>query len=341
MGVPAQRIKVGILGATGIVGQRLIQMLENHPRFEVAFLAASQNSVGKTYQEVCKWKLAGPMPAYAKEIVVEDIVARTSHPRARLVFSSLNASIATEAEKAYAFAGCAVVSNSSSYRMTPDVPLVIPEINANHISLIETQRTFPRGFIVTNPNCSATALALALAPLEQQFGVESVFVVTAQAVSGAGYPGVASLDVLGNVLPYIPEEEEKIERETKKIFGALANGEIILHSMNISAQCTRVPVIDAHTEMVSVKLKRSASVEEVREAFLRHRSTLIVRKEIDRPQPRLDAEAGNGMATVIGRIRKCPLFDVKFALVGHNTIRGAAGAAILNAELLKEKGYLG
>jgi aspartate-semialdehyde dehydrogenase len=289
-------------------------------------------------------------------MVVENVVVRAARPQnadetsAPLVFSSLDASVAMSVEDRFARAGYAVVSNSSSYRMEEDVPLVIPEINAEHLILLDQQRKKRNGFIVTNPNCSATALALALAPLNEQFGIEAVFVTTAQAVSGAGYPGVASLDVLGNVLPFIPNEEEKIERETKKIFGKISDGAVVSHPMIISAQSTRVPVIDAHTEMVSVKFKRAVEPEEVHETLLRYRSKLelpsaparsvIVRDEIDRPQPRLDAEAGQGMATVVGRIRKCPVFDVKFVLVGHNTIRGAAGAAILNAELLKAEGYL-
>ena len=347
-----EKIKIGILGATGIVGQRLVQLLEHHPWFEIGFLAASEKSAGKTYQEACNWKLASPMPALFREMIVEKI-GEPPRRQEKLVFSSLDASIATEVEDAFARAGHAVISNSSAYRMHEDVPLLIPEINADHMALLETQKKNRNGFIITNPNCSATALALALAPLDQQFGIEAVFVTTAQAVSGAGYPGVASLDVLGNVLPFIPNEEEKIERETKKIFGKISDGLVVSHPMKISAQSTRVPVIDAHTEMVSVKLKRTARPEEVRELFLRYRckysghdlpsapaKPVIVRDEADRPQPRLDAEAARGMATVVGRIRKCPVFDVKFVLVGHNTIRGAAGAAILNAELLKAEGYL-
>jgi aspartate-semialdehyde dehydrogenase len=348
------KFNVGILGATGTVGQRFIQLLEDHPWFEVAYLAASERSAGRRYGEACSWKLPTPMPERVRRMTVQE--PRPGDFDGRIVFSGLTGDVAGPVEEEFARTGYAVISNASSYRMTPDVPLLVPEINPGHLSLIDRQREKRdwKGFIVTNPNCSTIALCLALAPLEQAFGVESVFVSTMQAVSGAGYPGVPSLDVLGNLVPYIPKEEEKIEEETRKIFGRSSGGAIEPHPMQLSAQTTRVPVLEGHTETVFVRLKRSASVDEIKDALRSYRALpqelglpsaperpVVVMEEPDRPQPRLDADIENGMATVVGRVRPCPLTSVKFVLLGHNTIRGAAGATILNAELLRVQGYLG
>ncbi len=347
------KCKVGILGATGTVGQRFVQLLENHPWFEVVYLAASEKSVGKLYGEACSWKLSEPMPERLRKMRLERLEPGLF--QGILVFSGLTSDVAGPVEEDFARAGYAVISNARSHRMDEDVPLLIPEINAEHLKLIEAQKQKRhwKGFIVTNPNCSTITLALALAPIDRAFGVESVFVSTMQAVSGAGYPGVPSLDILGNLIPFIAHEEEKIEQETRKIFGRLLSGRIEPHAMKLSAHTTRVAVLDGHTETVSVKLCRHTSLEEIKDVLRDYRSLpqelklpsapehpVIVREEPDRPQPRLDVEIEGGMATVVGRVRPCPIFDVKFVLLGHNTIRGAAGAAILNAELLKAQGYL-
>jgi aspartate-semialdehyde dehydrogenase len=346
----SQKYAVGILGATGTVGQRFIQLLENHPQFEVTALAASDRSQGKLYSEACAWRLPGEMPSFVRTMVVEP-------PRPPLscdmVFSSLPGAVARQTEGAFARAGYPVISNSSAFRMDDDVPLLIPEINHEHLSLLDRQRAargFEAGFIVTNPNCSTIMLAMALAPLDARFGVETVVATTMQALSGAGYPGVASLDITDNVLPFIENEEEKIEAETLKILGTPAGDRIEDARMIVSAQCNRVNVTDGHMASVSVKLSRPAELEEVREALasftslpqeLRLHSAphqpIIVRDEQDRPQPRLDRDAGAGMSVTIGRIKRDRLLDFRFVALSHNTIRGAAGAAILNAELLIAK----
>jgi len=345
--------RVGILGATGVVGQRFVQLLENHPQFEVTALAASDRSQGKTYAEACVWRLPGEMPEGVKRIVVQP----TAPPLdCDFVFSSLPGEVAKDAEESFAKAGCPVISNSSSHRMDADVPLLIPEVNHEHIALIDAQRTahgYDRGFIVTNPNCSAIVIVLALAPLRARYGVTSCVVTTMQALSGAGYPGVASLDAADNVVPFIGGEEEKIEAETLKLLGQLGNGRIEDAEMLVSAQCNRVNVSDGHTASVRVKLSQPASLDQVRDALgsftslpqeLKLHSAparpIIVRDEIDRPQPRLDRDAGNGMSITIGRIARDNVLDYRFVALGHNTIRGAAGAAILNAELLLARGYI-
>ncbi len=347
------RIKVGILGATGTVGQRFVQLLDNHPWFEVNFLGASERSTQKIYQEVCSWKLSGPIPERIRELKVEEAVPGAD---ARIMFSGLDSAVAGPIEESFARAGYVVISNAGAHRMDEDVPLLIPEINAEHLNLIEIQkkkRGYTKGYLVTNPNCSTITLSLALAPLEKRFGVASVCVSTMQAVSGAGYPGVASMDILGNVIPFIAGEEEKIERETKKIFGNFSDGKIKPHPMELSAQTNRVAVLDGHTESVFVKLRNKAGIEDMRKCFLEYRAlpqelhlpgapdrVVVLKEEPDRPQPRLDLDLEKGMATIVGRLRPCHLFDAKFVVLGHNTIRGAAGAAILNAELLKVKGFL-
>ncbi|HTR68205.1 MAG TPA: aspartate-semialdehyde dehydrogenase [Terriglobales bacterium] len=347
------KIPVGILGATGIVGQRFVQMLEHHPWFEVAWLAASDRSEGKPYGEAARWKLRTPIPAAVAKMEVSP--ARPDGAP-KVIFAALDATIAADLEPQFADAGCAVVSNSSALRMHKDVPLVIPEVNPDHIKLLECQswRRKSGGFVVTNPNCSAIGLVMALAPLDHAFGLETVMAVTMQAVSGAGYPGVASMDILGNVIPHIPKEEEKMEEETRKLLGRLNGSSIVPGSFAMSAQCNRVAVEDGHTESVSVKLKKKAAPEEIIAAWNEFRSVPQEKNlpsapkqpvqyldPVDRPQPRLDVDSGSGMTASVGRLRPCGVLDWKFTVLSHNTIRGAAGAAILNAELLKAQGHLG
>jgi aspartate-semialdehyde dehydrogenase len=348
-----KKLRVGILGATGMVGQRFIQLLENHPQFEISALAASDRSQGKSFAEACIWRLAGEMPASVKAMMV---AAPEPPLDCELVFSSLPGDIARASEGAFARAGFPVISNSSAYRMDADVPLLIPEVNPEHLELLDVQRRNghgQQGFIVTNPNCSTIMLALALAPLHASFGVESVVATTMQALSGAGYPGVASLAISDNVLPFIEGEEEKIEQETLKILGRYHEGTVDAAPMNVSAQCNRVNVSDGHLAAVRVKLVRSATIAQVREALasftarpqeLRLHSApaqpIIVREESDRPQPRLDRDAGDGMSITIGRLQSDNVLDYRFVALSHNTIRGAAGAAILNAELLLAMGKL-
>jgi aspartate-semialdehyde dehydrogenase len=348
----SNKLPVGILGATGVVGQRFIQMLERHPWFEVAWLAASDRSEGKTYAEAARWRLKTAIPANVGSMKVS---AATPEGAPKIIFAALDASIAAEMEPKFAEAGCAVVSNSSALRMKSDVPLVIPEVNAAHIGLIPTQawRKKSGGYVVTNPNCSAIGLVMALAPLQQRFGLEAVMAVTMQAVSGAGYPGVASLDILGNVIPYIRNEEEKMEEETLKLLGQINGTKIIPAAFAMSAQCNRVAVEDGHTESISVRLKTKAKPEAIIAAWNEYSAEpqelklpsaperpIVYVEANDRPQPRFDVDAGAGMTAVVGRLRPCSVLDWKFTVLSHNTIRGAAGAAVLNAELLKANGYL-
>ena len=348
-----RKYRVGILGATGTVGQRFVQLLENHPQFEVAALAASDRSRGKPYSEACAWRLPGEMPEYVRRLEV-----RPPEPPldCEIVFSSLPGEIARETEEAFARAGYAVISNSSALRMDEDVPLLIPEVNYEHLGLLDAQkraRALERGLIVTNPNCSTIMLALALAPLHARFGVEAVAATTLQALSGAGYPGVPSLDATDNVLPYIAGEEEKIETETLKILGRFEGGSVQHAPFRVSAQVHRVNVSDGHMAAVRVKLARPARLEELREAFASFTSLpqelklhtaperpIRVRDEPDRPQPRLDRDAGRGMSVTVGRILPDTVLDYRFVALSHNTVRGAAGAAVLNAELLVATGRL-
>lgn len=345
--------RVGILGATGTVGQRLIHMLSQHPYFEVSALAASDRSEGKRFADVCQWKLPYDMPA-----AVQDMTLYPCKPPldCDVVIASLPSDIAVEAEAAFAAAGYPVISNSSAFRMHADVPLIVPEINPAHLALIDTQkkqRGYDRGFMITNPNCTTIGLVLALAPLQQRFGLEAVMMTSMQAISGAGYPGVASLDIIDNVMPFIGGEEEKCEVEPQKILGRLTETLIEPASFKVSAQCNRVPVQDGHLESVRVKLSSAATVDDLKDAFAGFTGLpqelklptaparpVIVREEKDRPQPRLDRDAENGMATVVGRISRDTIFDFKFTLISHNTIRGAAGAALLNAELLVARNLL-
>jgi len=348
-----KKIPVGILGATGVVGQRFIQMLEHHPWFEVAWLAASDRSEGKVYAEAARWRLKTAIPAAVAKMLVSPA---TPDGAPKVIFAALDSAIAAELEPRFANAGCAVVSNSSALRMQEDVPLVIPEVNAGHIKLIDIQgwRKKSGGYVVTNPNCSAIGLVLALAPIHQRFGLDTVMAVTMQAISGAGYPGVASLDILGNVIPFIKNEEEKMEEETKKLLGQVNGSKVIPGAFAMSAQCNRVAVEDGHTESISIRLKKKAKPEEIIESWKAYRAEpqelklpsaperpVVYLEANDRPQPRFDIDMGAGMTTVVGRLRPCSVLDWKFTVLSHNTIRGAAGAALLNAELLKAKGYLG
>ncbi len=342
---------IGILGATGMVGQRYIQLLADHPWFEIAWLAASDRSSGKPYGEAAKWRLDTPLPERIAKMPVSP-ADPTGAPK--IVFSSIDAPIARELEPKFAEAGCAVLSNSSAFRMTPNVPLVIPEVNAEHLHLIEEQasRRESGGYLVTNPNCSTIGLVMALKPLEERFGIEQIFVSTMQAVSGAGYPGVASMDILDNVVPYIGGEEEKMEAETLKLLGRLEGHSVTPLAARITAHCNRVPVVDGHTECVSIKFGRKVTAEEIVAAWNEYRplagmdlpfapqQPVQFAAQPDRPQPRLDRNRERGMAVTVGRLRPCSLLDWKFVLLSHNTVRGAAGATILNAELLVSLGKL-
>ena len=346
-----KRIDVGVLGATGMVGQQFIRQLTGHPWFRPVWLGASERSEGRTYAEAATWRLSSQMPDDLRDVRVDSC---TPGRGPQLMFSALDANAAKDIEPAFAQAGHLVISNARSYRMDPLVPLLIPEINADHLSLLPAQRR-ERGWsgaIVTNPNCSTVVLSMALAPL-RQFGLKSVMVTTMQAVSGAGYPGVASLDILGNVVPSISGEEEKMESETQKILGALNGNRVSPHPVVVSAQTTRVAVIDGHTESVAVALDAKPSIEELIAALRSFRgrpqelklptappNPVVYMQANDRPQPRLDAERDGGMTVSIGRARKCSVLDYKFIALGHNTIRGAAGAAVLNAELMRADGLL-
>ena len=345
------RQKIGILGATGMVGQRFIQLLENHPWFEVSWLAASDRSSGKRYGDAVKWKLDSPLPERIAQMQISPAVPDDAP---KVIFAALDADIARELEPAFAAAGCAVISNSSAFRMHEDVPLVIPEVNADHLPILENQasRKDSGGYIVTNPNCSAIGLVLVLKPLVERFGVDAIFVSTMQAVSGAGYPGVASMDILGNVVPYVKNEEEKMQAETLRLLGTRAGKVVQPLAAKMTAHCNRVAVEDGHTESVSVKLGRSATKEEILEAW--REFTPLAGRDLptapaqpvefialeDRPQPRLDKMRGGGMTASVGRLRPCSLLDWKFTVLSHNTLRGAAGAALLTAELLVSLGKL-
>lgn len=347
-----QKIEVGILGATGMVGQRFVSLLETHPWFRLAWLGASDKSAGKPYAEACRWRLRTPMPERARALIVHEC---TPGDAPRLVFSSLDSKVAGEVEQKFARAGHVVVSNSSNHRMDADVPLLIPEVNPGHLALLRAQQRARgwKGMIVTNPNCTTVGLVMSLAPLEAAFGIEKVLMTSMQAVSGAGYPGVPTLDIMGNVIPYISGEEEKVECETQKLLGKLVDGRIEPARFKVSAQCNRVLVEDGHTESISVSLRKHTNLDGLIEAWRNYRSLpqekalpsapahpIVVREEKDRPQARLDVETEAGMATVIGRVRPCPVLEFKYTALSHNTIRGAAGAALLNAELMKSEGYL-
>lgn len=347
-----ERWPVAVLGATGAVGQTFIRRLAGHPWFEIRELAASERSVGKRYRDACRW-LEGEMPA---DIADREVVpCDPGAVRSPLVFSALDSSIAGTTEQAFARAGAFVLSNAKNHRMDPDVPLVIPEVNAGHLDLLRVQRERRgwNGGIVTNANCAATVAAMALAPLHEMFGVRQVVLFTMQAVSGAGYPGVASLDILGSVIPFIGEEEEKIERELGKMLGALSDEVVQPAPFGVSAHANRVPTEHGHMVCLSIALERRAEAEDVTGALRAWRGhadardlpsspqcPLVVTSEPDRPQTRRDVWAGNGMTVTVGRVRPDPLFDVRLVALGHNTIRGAAGGSVLNAELLATRGLL-
>ena len=342
------KIPVAVLAATGSVGQRFVQLLADHPWFEVVALTASDRSVGQRYGQACHWILPEPMPERVRdlEVVPTTPEAAGSLP---LVFSALPATIAREVEPQFAQAGAAVCSNASAYRREPDVPILLPEVNTDHAGVVAIQRRqrgWP-GCIVTNPNCTSTGLTVALKALQSSFGLRRVFAVSLQALSGAGYPGVASLDIIDNVIPYINDEEGKIEWETRKMLGKFSGSQLELADFSVSAHANRVAVSDGHLVCFSVELERKASPEDAQRALLEYqapevscdlpsapRPVIAIRSEPDRPQPRLDRNTGKGMTTVVGRIRPDPLFDLKMVVLSHNTIRGAAGGAIYNAELL-------
>lgn len=343
------RIPVGVLGATGSVGQRFVALLESHPWFTAVALAASDRSTGKLYGEATRWVQSVPLSARAAALT---LLPSAPPLPCRLIFSALDASVAGPIEEEFARAGCLVISNTKSHRYDPDVPLVVPEINAAHLDLAATQR-FGGGVILTNPNCSTIGLVMALAPLADRFGLSRASVVTMQAVSGAGLPGVPSMEILDNVIPFIADEEEKIERETRKILGRLESGRIVDASVILSAQCNRVPVIDGHTLCVSVALDRKTDATAIRGAWesftaepqrLRLPSApprpIVWHERPDAPQPRLHRDLGAGMAASVGRLRPCPILDWKFVVLSHNTVRGAAGGALLLAELAVARGML-
>ncbi|MBK6406166.1 MAG: aspartate-semialdehyde dehydrogenase [Holophagales bacterium] len=346
-----ERIPVAILGATGAVGQRMVSLLAGHPQLRLAEVAASERSQGKAYVEATRWILPGDVPEEARGLIVKSVEEVLG---SRLVLSALDAKVADTVEPLQASRGKLVVSNTKSFRMQADVPLLIPEVNADHLALLDRQEwAAAGGGIVTNPNCVVVGLAMALAPLHRAFGIEAVCVTTLQALSGAGYPGVPSLDAQGNVIPFIDGEEEKIETEPGKILGALENGRVVPAAFPISVSVNRVPVRDGHMESVFVKLSRKASLGEIREALEGFTGEpqrlglasapprpIVVRDERDRPQPIRDVEAGHGMVVSVGRLRPDPVYDVRFTLLVHNTVRGAAGAALLNAELLAATGRL-
>jgi aspartate-semialdehyde dehydrogenase len=345
------RIEVGILGATGMVGQHFIKFLQGHPWFQLKWLGASDRSAGKKYADAMTWHLAGGTPAAVADLIVEDCKPGNAP---RLLFSAMDASVATEIERAFAEAGHIVVSNSKNHRMERDVPLLVPEINPDHLKLVPGQQRARgwKGQIVTNPNCSTVVLTMGLGPLKP-FGITRVIATTMQAISGAGYPGVPSMDIVGNVIPFIGGEEEKMEQETQKILGEFRGDHIEPLPAGVSAHCNRVPVVDGHTVTVSVELSAKPSQADLRHAFETFTGVpqqrqlpsappqpVIYMEQANRPQPRKDAERERGMAAFIGRLRPCPVLDYKFVALGHNTVRGAAGAAVLNAELMQSEGML-
>jgi aspartate-semialdehyde dehydrogenase len=345
-----QPIEVGVLGGTGMVGQHFVKFLQNHPWFKLTWIGASDRSAGKQYRDATSWRLGGDMPADVAGLNVFESKPTGAAPK--LVFSAMDAGVATEIERAFAEAGHVVVSNSRNHRMEADVPLLVPEVNHDHLRIVARQQRERKwkGQIVTNPNCSTITMVLALGAIKR-YGIEKIMVTTLQAVSGAGYPGVPSMDIIGNVVPFIGSEEEKMQTETQKILGDLVGDEFRPLQAKVSAQCNRVPVVDGHMCCVSVKLREQPGVDAIRRDFESFTSLpqqknlpsapprpVIYMEQADRPQPRRDVERENGMAVFVGRLRECPIFDYKFLACGHNTIRGAAGAAVLNAELMYSEG---
>ena len=347
------RVPVAVLGATGAVGQAFVRLLATHPWFELVEVAASERSAGRPYEEAARWIGDDAMPSGVAKLTV--LPCDPKSVRSAIVFSALDSSVAGEVEAAFAKAGRAVLSNAKNYRMEPDVPLVIAEVNPDHLDLLEIQRKNRKwkGAIVTNGNCAAIAAVMPLAPLHESFGVTKVFVATMQAVSGAGYPGVPSLDILGNVIPYIKDEEPKLEAEVRKFLGRRVADRINDAPIVVSAHTNRVPVEHGHTVVMSVELERKADIAEVAKVLSSWRGAseacglpssperpLIVADQPDRPQPRRDVNAGNGMSVTVGRVRRDTLFDVRLVALGHNIIRGAAGASVLNAELMAATGRI-
>jgi aspartate-semialdehyde dehydrogenase len=349
------KIPVAVLGATGTVGQRFVQLLANHPWFEVTAVTGSERTVGRPYSEGVQWKIEGQPPAAAGELIVQPTTPNLAvGGQTPIVFSALPTPLAREAEPQFAAAGFAVFTNASPFRLTPDVPLLIPEVNPDHLGLIETQRVnrgWP-GFIVANANCSTTSAILPLKIWQDIFGLEAALLVTLQAISGAGYPGVASLDIMDNVVPYIGGEDGKLESEPKKLLGTFREGEVAWADIKLSAQANRVPVVDGHLASVSVKLGQAASAEEGIAALKEWQPAAVYRElpsglarplryhpAPDRPQPRLDRDAGDGLAWTVGKVRACDVLDLRFVALAHNTLRGAASGSILNAELAVVMGY--
>lgn len=350
--VKEPKINVAVLGATGAVGQRFVQLLANHPRFTITALAASERSAGRRYADACRWVIPGDPPEAVGDMRVAPLEPSLE---AQIVFSAIPSSVAREVEPSFARAGYSVCSNASAYRSVDDVPLLIPEINADHVDLIAHQRERRgwSGLIVTSPNCTITGVAMALKPLDVAFGVRKVFMSSMQAVSGAGYPGVAAMDIMGNVVPYIPGEEEKFQQELGKLLGRLDKHGLVDATLVLSAHANRVPVLDGHTVTLSVGFERTPTPEEAIDVLLHYqpdeicprlpsspRHPILVRRDPDRPQPRRDRDAESGMAVSVGRIRPCPILDLRMITVTHNTLRGAASGAILNAELLVARGYV-
>jgi aspartate-semialdehyde dehydrogenase len=348
-----EKLRVGVLGATGTVGQRFVELLAGHSWFELTALTASEASAGRKYADACRWLLSSDIPAGVADMVVRETAPTID---CDVVFSALPGDQAGPVEEAFATAGYGVFSNASAHRRDPDVPLLIPEVNPDHLALVATQqarRNWEQGFIVTNPNCSAVMLTMALSPLHATFGLRSVLVSTMQGLSGAGYPGVPSLDALDNVIPFIGGEEEKLSYEPRKMLGKVHGGEVESAAFPISAHCNRVPAREGHLETVSIALQRSATPQEIIDVWRDWRPLpqqlglptapqppIVVRPEPDRPQTRLDRDAGQGMAVSVGRVRACDVLDIKFIVLGHNTLRGAAGASVLNAELMLAQGML-
>ncbi len=346
-----RRVPVAILGATGNVGQKLITLLDKHPWFDIVSVSASEKSEGKSYKEAVQWRQPQPIPEYIAKLPI--VAAKPEAISSQLVFSALCGSLAGPIEEDFARAGCAVISCARSHRLDPDVPLLIPEVNREHLALIKAQKYSEKGFIVTKPNCAVIGFAIALRPLMLEFGLQAANVVTMQSVSGAGYPGVPGLSLLDNIIPYIKDEEKRFDEEPQKIFGSYNSGKITAYPLSVSATCTRVPITEGHLEVVSVKLKEKATLEQVKRAWREFTPSVQEMKlpssckqvihyfeEEEFPQPKLHRDLEQGMAVSIGRLQPCPLFDYRFVLLSHNIVRGAAGGAILIAELLVKDGYI-
>jgi aspartate-semialdehyde dehydrogenase len=354
-----QSYNIGILGATGLVGQRFISLLSSHPWFIITALAASERSAGKSYAQATDWKLEHPCPLYIQQLSVHTCeIQHFVQANVHIVFSALDANVAGDIEEEFARAGFPVFSNARNHRMDCDVPILIPYVNHEHLEMVHVQRKNrgfkENGFIVTNANCSSTGLAIALKPLQDKFGIKKVIVVTMQAISGAGYPGVSAMDIFDNVIPMIQGEEPKLESEPKKILGKIVENEFVFQDIKISAHCNRVAVLDGHTECVSVELDSEPSIEQIVDVFKSYQSEaqrlklpsapenpiFVFDENLNRPQPRLDRGIGGGYTVSVGRIRKCPLLGYKFVILSHNTVIGAAGGSIQNAELAISKGFI-